>query len=138
VSDRSGADAVRTFIRAFNEEDVDALVEVLEPEAEIQTSRGLVIGHAEARRWATRNPNGYQRQRLVMDRLRDEGAHVVAAIRRQWYWRDPESPRDHGRVADETALVIVATISDGLISRWQPFEDAGDALAAAGIAPGAE
>jgi hypothetical protein len=131
----TGPDAVRTFIDAFNDEDVDALVEVLDPEVEIQASRGLVIGHDEARRWATRNPNGYLRQRLLLDELREEGAHVIAAVRRQWYWRDPESRRDHGKVAHETPLTIVATISDGRISRWQPFEDPDHALLAAGVTP---
>jgi hypothetical protein len=130
---RAGADAVRTFVEAFNREDLDALVAVLDHEAEIQTSRGLVIGHEEARRWATRNPNGYLRQRLVLEGLQDVGAHVIAAVRRQWYWRDPESRRDHGRVADEIGLTVVATISDGLISRWQPFDDAQEARVAAGL-----
>ncbi len=133
MRETSGPDAVRTFIDAFNDEDVDVLVAVLDPEVEIQASRGLVIGRDEARRWATPNPIGYLRQRLVLDELREHGAHVLAAVRRQWYWRDPQSGRDHGRVAHETALVIVATIRDGLIARWQPFEDMGEAMAAAGI-----
>jgi hypothetical protein len=32
----SGADATRTFIQAFNDEDLDALLAVLDPEVEIQ------------------------------------------------------------------------------------------------------
>jgi hypothetical protein len=135
MPETSGGDAVRTFIDAFNDEDVDALVAVLDPEVEIQASRGLVIGRDEARRWATRNPNGYLRQRLVLDELREVGSHVIAAVRRQWYWRDPQSRRDHGRVAHETPLTIVATITDGLISRWQPFDDPDQAALAAGVTP---
>ena len=50
----SGADATRTFIQAFNDQDLDALVAVLDPEVEIQASRGVVIGHHEVRRWARR------------------------------------------------------------------------------------
>jgi limonene-1,2-epoxide hydrolase len=124
----SGADAIRTFIQAFNDEDLDALVAVLHPEAEIQASRGIVIGHDEARRWATRIPTGHLHQRLVIDAIRDEGKHVIVFARREWFWRDG------GEVADEHELAIVATIDeDGLITRWQPFEDRNDAMQAAGV-----
>ena len=124
-----GADAVRAFIDAFNSEDLDALVAVCDQEVEIQTSRGLVIGHEEARAWATRNPHGYLWQRLVLEDVSVDGhrAHVLATARRQWYWRThPDG------IADEEELSIVATIRDGRIARWQPFEDRDEALTAAG------
>jgi limonene-1,2-epoxide hydrolase len=124
----SGADAVRTFVQAFNDEDLDALVTVLDPEVEIQASRGIVIGHDEARRWATRNAKGDLHQRLVLDAIRDEGRHVIAFARREWFWRDG------GDVAEAHELTIVATIGeDGLIIRWQPFDDREEALQAAGV-----
>jgi hypothetical protein len=127
----SGADAARTFIEAFNHEDLDALVAVLDPEVEIQTSRGIVIGHDEARRWATRIPTGELRQRLVLDWVRDEGRHVIVGARREWVWREDD------RVADAQDLAIVATIGDdGRIARWQPFEDRTEALRAAGVPAG--
>ena len=127
-SPTSGADAVRAFIDAFNAEDLDALVDLCDPEVEVQASRGIVIGHDEVRRWATRNPSGDLHQRLVVDSLREEGPHVIAFVRREWFWR--EEP-DH--VADEQELAIVVTMRDGLIARWQPFEDPDEAFAAAGI-----
>jgi ketosteroid isomerase-like protein len=123
----NGADAVRAFIDAFNAEDLDALVAVLDADVEIQASRGIVIGHAEARRRATRNPAGELHQRLVLDEVRDEGAHVIAAVRREWLWRE------NSEVAEEDALTIVATMRDGRIVRWQPFEDREDALRAIGF-----
>jgi hypothetical protein len=125
----TGPEAVRTFFDAFNAEDVDALVAVLAPGVEIQSSRGLVEGRQEARAWATRKPSGELHQRLVLDAIRDEGRHVIAFGRREWFWRE------EGDVAEAHDLAIVATIGeDGLIERWQPFEDRGEALAAAGIA----
>jgi hypothetical protein len=125
---RSGADAARTFIQALNDEDLDALVAVLDPEVEIQASRGIVIGHDEARRWATRKPTGDLHQRLVLDSIRDEGKHVVAFTRREWFWREG------GDVADAQDLAIVATIGDdGLITRWQPFDNRDEALQAVGV-----
>jgi hypothetical protein len=131
VRSASGADSARTFIEAFNDEDLDALVAVLDPEVEIQTSRGIVIGHDEARRWASRIPTGELRQRLVLDWVRDEGKHVIVGARREWLWRED------GGLADAQELAIVATIGDdGRITRWQPFEDRAEALQAAGIGAG--
>jgi SnoaL-like domain len=125
---RSGADAARTFIQALNDEDLDALVAVLDSEVEIQASRGIVIGHDEARRWATREPSGDLHQRLVLDSIRDEGKHVIAFTRREWFWRHG------GDVADAQDLAIVATIGDdGLITRWQPFDNREEALQAVGV-----
>jgi ketosteroid isomerase-like protein len=125
-----GVDAVSAFIDAFNSEDLDALVAVCDPQVEIQTSRGIVIGPDEARRWATRNPHGDLQQRLVLEELRedDHRAHVVAMVRRQWYWRARP-----GEVAHEEELTIVSTIRDGRIARWRPFEDRAEALRAAGL-----
>jgi hypothetical protein len=126
----TGPDAVRRFFEAFNAEDLEALVAVLDPNVEIQASRGLVEGHAEARAWATRKPSGELHQRLVLDALRDEGRHVIAFGRREWLWRE------NGAVADRHELAIVATIGDdGRIVRWQPFDDPDEALVAAGLEP---
>lgn len=130
----SNPDAVRAFIDAFNAEDLDALVAVCDPEVEIQASRGIVIGHGEARAWATRNPHGNLHQRLVLEGTREDPhrVHVVALVRRQWYWREREDD-----VADEEELSIVATMRDGLIARWQPFDDPDEALTAARMDPAA-
>jgi limonene-1,2-epoxide hydrolase len=124
----SGVEATRTFIQAFNDEDLDALVAVLDPEIEIQASRGIVIGHDEVRRWATRKQTGNLHQRLVLNAIRDRGRHVIAFARREWLWREG------GHVADAQDLTIVATIGEnGLITRWQPFDDRGKALQAVGL-----
>ena len=55
----------------------DALVGVLDPEVELQTSRGILIGHDEARLWATRKAAGDLRQRLVLDAIRIVGRHEI-------------------------------------------------------------
>ncbi|OLE37349.1 MAG: hypothetical protein AUG48_04710 [Actinobacteria bacterium 13_1_20CM_3_68_9] len=124
----SGADATRTFIQAFNDQDLDALVAVLDPEVEIQASRGVVIGHHEVRRWASRGVTGDLDQRLVLEAIREAGKHVIAFTRREWFWREG------GDVADAQDLTIVATIGEnGLITRWQPFDDRREALDAVGV-----
>jgi ketosteroid isomerase-like protein len=123
----AATDAVRAFVDAFNAEDLDALIGTLTDDIEIQSGRGLVEGHDEVRRWASRNPRGYLHQRLVLDDVVEDGAHALATIRRQWFWRHS------GQVADEQRLFYVATLRDGLICRWQPFEDRGAAMGAAAM-----
>jgi limonene-1,2-epoxide hydrolase len=122
------AEAVNAFIDAFNAEDLDALVAVLDPEVEIQGRRGLVIGPDEAREWATRKPSGDLHQRLVLDGLRTDGHPAVALVRRQWLWADG------GEIAEEEELaVLVSFAGDGRIAGWHPFDDRAEALRAAGL-----
>ncbi len=125
----SGPEIVRAFVAAFNAEDLDGLAAACTPDVEVQTRRGIVIGHEELRRWATRSPHGDLLQRLALGELREDAhrRHVLARVRREWLWRES------GEVADSEDLTVVATIRDGLIARWQPFEDPGEALAAAGM-----
>ena len=122
----TAAEAVAAFIDGFNAEDLDALAEILTEDVEIQSRRGLIEGREEARRWATRNPSGELHQRLVLDEVTEHGAHGVARARKQWVWRDG------GDVADEQEMFYVATMRDGLIARWAPFETEEAALRAAG------
>ena len=123
----TAAEAVRAYLDAFNAEDLDALTAVLAEDVEIQSQRGLIVGRQEARRWATRNPAGELRQRLVLEDVEDHGSHAVARVRKQWAWAD-----DH-EAADEQEIFCVATMRDGLIARWAPFDDRDAALRAAGV-----
>jgi ketosteroid isomerase-like protein len=120
---------VRRFYEAFNDQDVDAFVATLHPEVELQTARGLREGREEARGWATRNPEGGLEQRLVLERVvgEPEGTRLVALYRKQWWWREDE---EH---AHEDEMGAAFTFRDGLIARWQPFEDRDEALAVAGL-----
>lgn len=122
----TAAEAVTAFVDAFNAEDLDALVATLTEDVEIQASRGLVEGREEVRRWATRKPSGQLHQRLVLDNVEEIGAHALATVRREWFWRDA------GEVADKRTIFYVATMREGLIARWAPFEDRDAALLAAG------
>jgi hypothetical protein len=126
----TGPEAVQAFVDAFNAEDLDALESTLTEDIEVQGGRGLMEGRDEVREWATRKPSGELHQRLVVDGLEERGAHVIADLRRQWVWMRGGAPSD--KVADEQVLFYVATIRDGLIARWAPFERREDALRAAG------
>jgi ketosteroid isomerase-like protein len=120
-------DLVRRFYEAFMAQDLDAVVDTLHPHVELQTPRGLRIGRSEARAWATRNPAGDLEQRYVIEDLIEHHNHVVALVRKQWWWKGTDE------LAHDEAAAALFTFQDGLISRWQPFTDRGEALRAAGV-----
>lgn len=123
----SQTDLVRRFYEAFNDEDLDAFVETLHPHVELQTARGLRIGIAEARAWAIRTPTGDLWQRYVLEDLADHGSHVVALVRKQWWWKHDSE------LAQEEQAAALFTFRDELIARWQPFTDRAEALRATGL-----
>ena len=118
---------MRRFYEAFHGQDLEAFVQTLDPHVELQTARGLRIGLAEARSWATRNPAGGLEQRFVIEELREDRNHVVAFVRQQWWWAETNE------MAEEDEAAAMFTFKEGLIARWQPFTDRGEALSAAGI-----
>ncbi len=120
-------DAVRAFIDGFNEQDFDLFLSVLDPAVELHTLKlGLITGHEEARRWATKQPGGLQQRLLIEDLLRRDD-QVVALLRQQWRWEDGDE------VAEENDVAALFTVSEGRIVRWQPFSDRTAALQTAGI-----
>jgi ketosteroid isomerase-like protein len=128
VGDTPTTDLVRRFYEAFNEEDLDAFVDTLHPQVELQTARGLQIGIVEARAWATRSPAGDLWQRYVIEDLADHGSsHVVALVRKQWWWKQANE------LAHDEQAAALFTFIDGLIARWQPFTDRAEALHATGL-----
>ena len=120
---------VRRFYDAFNQQDLDAFVSTLHPQVELQTARGLREGREEARAWATKLRQGGLDQRLVLEEVLGDpdGAHLVALYRKQWWWREND---EH---AHEDEIAAMFTFRDGLIARWQPFEDRSEALAVVGL-----
>jgi limonene-1,2-epoxide hydrolase len=114
-------DPVREFIRAFNEQDLDAFVEVLDPEVELHSGRGLRKGIEAARIWATKSPGGAQ-QTVVLDELYEEIDRAVALITRSWRWEEDGSP------AGEEEMAWVFELQDRRIRSWRPYDDREEAL----------
>lgn len=128
-------DPIREFIRAFNERDLDAFVEVLDPEVELHSGRGLRKGIEAARVWATREPGGVQ-QEIELDELYEEGLEggggtAVALIRRAWHWAED------GTAAGEDRMAWVFELREHRVLSWRPYEDRAAALAAGGFRSGA-
>jgi ketosteroid isomerase-like protein len=116
---------VREFYDAFNAQDLDRFVAVLHPDVELQTARGPREGREEARAWATKDPGGGLEQTMVLDEvIKDSrGTHALAVYHKQWHWRES------AELARADQMAALFTFRDGLIGRWQPFEDPDEARA---------
>jgi len=114
-------DPVREFIRAFNERDLDAFVEVLDPEVELHSMRGLRKGREAARMWATRKPGGVQ-QTIELEELHEDTDRAVALIRRVWHWEED------GSAAGEDEMAWLFELDGRRIRSWRPYEDRAEAL----------
>jgi hypothetical protein len=112
---------VREFIRAFNERDLDAFVETLDPAVELHSMKGLRKGVEAARVWATRAPGGVQ-QTIELDQLFEDdteagGGRALALIRRAWRWEEDGSPAG----VDEMAWFF--ELREHRVRSWRPFDD---------------
>jgi limonene-1,2-epoxide hydrolase len=114
-------DAVREFIRAFNDRDLDAFVSSLDAEVELHSGRGLRKGREAARVWATRAPGGVQQTIEVEELFEDdtEGGHgrALALIRRKWHWDED------GSAAGEDEMAWLFELRRHKVRGWRPFED---------------
>jgi limonene-1,2-epoxide hydrolase len=128
-----GIDPVREFIRAFNERDLDAFVEILDPEVELHSGRGRRKGPEAARLWATREPGGVQQtidlEQLYEDGTEGGGGRAVALIVRRWHWAEG------GELAGEDEMAWAFELRDHRVRSWRPFEDRAEALRTAGFRP---
>jgi SnoaL-like domain len=119
---------VRTFVDAFNGHDLDAFAMTLHPDVELHAGRGVRVGRDLARLWATRTPGGVQQQILV-EELREAEDRVLALIVREWWWDDEEEETGTEPARTEE-MAWLFEFRDGLISRWRPFDERDEALAA--------
>jgi ketosteroid isomerase-like protein len=110
--------AALEFVRAFNEGDLVAFNEVLHPDVQIHSVRGLREGRDAARAWATRAPGGVQQTIEVKDcQEAGEDERVLLTVERHWHWAED------GSHAATDELWWLFGLSDGLVSSWRSFED---------------
>lgn len=124
-------DPIREFIRAFNERDLESFVEVLDPEVELHSMKGLRKGREAARLWATRPPEGAQQtielEELYEDGTEGGGGSAVALIRRVWRWAGEDA------VAGVDEMAWLFELREHRVLSWRPFEDRAEALRAGGF-----
>jgi ketosteroid isomerase-like protein len=122
----TGPEVVRRYLDALNRRDLPAMLQLLDPEVEFVTGRGLRHGHDEVRKWLGEPYAELEVERAV-DRVQAAGPVVVAVGRIRHRWRDS------GEVADETGFAWLFEVHEDRITRWQKFGDEAAALAAAGL-----
>lgn len=117
---KSSAELARHVLGALSNGDVQAFADLIHPELEIRTARGVRRGRDEAEEWARKRYEHLER-RYAIDELRVEGDDVLALVRTQYVWRES------GLVGDEEPTVIELEFKDGKLIRWAFREDlAGD------------
>jgi hypothetical protein len=114
-------DAVREFIRGFNEGDLEAFVGSLDPEVELHSMKGLRKGREAARVWATRAPGGVQQtvelEELFEDDTESGGGRALALIERVWRWEED------GSHASTDVMAWLFELRGHKVRSWRPFDE---------------
>jgi len=108
-------------LAALSDTDTEAFAELVHPEIEIVTERGVRRGAEGAIRWAGRRYEHLER-RFVIDELREQGDTVVALARIQYVWRETKL------LGDELLHAIAIGFRDGKLVRWRVYDDPIEAL----------
>jgi ketosteroid isomerase-like protein len=111
----------RRILDAISEGDVDAFVELLDPEVEIHTQRGVRRGSEEVARWA-RTRFEHLERRYEVDEVHTSGGRVAVLARVLYVWRESR------KVGDESLVGIVLDLRDGKLLRWRLYDDPMEAL----------
>ena len=121
VSEGSNAESARRLLAALSAQDADAFAELVHPQVEIHTQRGVRVGREEATRWARRRFAHLER-RYDVDEVRESGDTVVALVRVQYVWRES------GKVGDEWLHGVALEFRNGKLLRWRLYDDPIEAL----------
>ena len=112
----SAPELARRVLEALSHGDVHGFAELVHPEIEIRTARGVRRGVDEAEEWARKRYEHLERQ-YAIDRMEVHGDEVRAWVRTQYVWRES------GLVGDEEPIAIELAFRDGKLVRWTYRED---------------
>jgi len=113
----------REFVSTFNRSELDAFVELLDPEVEIHGMRGLKKGPEEARSWATKKPGGVQ-QTILIEACESAADRVLLEVKREWRWEEDDE------LAYTDELFWLFGMRNEKVLSWRPFEDPEEARTA--------
>jgi SnoaL-like domain len=114
---------VRAWQEAANEQDVDRLLALSDPNIELVGPRGSGFGHQLLRDWLGRAG-------LTLTSLRAFARGSVVVLEQRGTWRSPET----GEVTGERALASTFEVSDqGQVARFARYDSLPEALDAAGL-----
>ena len=111
----------RHILEALSEGDIDSFVELLDPEVEVETQRGVRRGVEQVRRWA-RSKFEHLERRYETDEVREAGNTVVALVQVHYVWRESR------QIGDTSIVGIVFEFREGRLLRWRLYEDPMEAL----------
>jgi ketosteroid isomerase-like protein len=111
---------------ALQAQDLDRVVELLDPEVEVTGMKGTFRGPEAVRRWLTPSEGGTLSSRIELDEIREVGGEYVAiGARRLWHWRENDE------LADESGFGALFRFRDGRLVSWrQDFGSIVDAIEA--------
>ena len=112
VAPPGNAELARQVLEALSHGDLPAFADLVHPDVEIHTARGVYRGTDAATEWARKRYEHLQRH-FVIDRLVEKGSTVRADVRTQYVWRES------GLVGDERPAVIDLGFADGKLIRWE-------------------
>jgi ketosteroid isomerase-like protein len=118
----------RGFLDALNRRDLPGMLELVAPDVEIRSPRGIRHGHDGLRAWLGEPYCELDVEREV-ERIHVAGPLVVAVGRLRHCWRES------GEVGEDIEGAWLAEVTGGKIARFQSFPDEASALAAAGLVP---
>ena len=121
-----GAALAKRILEAISKGDVDAFVELLDPEVEIHTQRGVRRGREEVARWA-RTKFEHLERRYEVDEVHTADNRVAVLARVLYVWRESR------KVGDESLVGIVLDLRDGKLLRWRLYDDPMEALEELGV-----
>ena len=128
---QENVEVVRRAIEAFSSGDLDAAVQMADPEIEVDWSQssgveaGVYRGLAQTRRfWATFH-DVFERIEVLLEELIEHGDHVIVCDRSRLWGRDG--------IEVAVRTVAVVTLRDGRITAWRLCRDKDEALSAAGF-----
>jgi ketosteroid isomerase-like protein len=112
VATPSSTELARQVLEALSRGDLASFAELIHPEIEIHTARGVHRGRDEVEEWVHKRYEHLERH-FAIDRLEAHGDEVVARVRTQYVWRES------GLVGDEEPAIIDMAFADGKLVRWE-------------------
>jgi ketosteroid isomerase-like protein len=128
---QENVELVRRAVQAFSSGDLDAALQMAEPDMEVDWSKsggveaGVYRGPAQVRRfWATFH-DVFERIEVLLEELIEHGDHVIVCDRTRLWGRDG--------IEVTVRTVAVVTLRNGRIAVWRLCRDMDEALEAAGL-----
>jgi len=127
VSDVEALAVAHAYDQAYDARDVERMVAMVHEDVEAVTPRGTMRGHAPLRAFMARQSYGVSWHATERRYFYRGGNTVVVFVQGEWRYVNS------GDLAEREDGAAVYTVHDGLITRFQPFEDLDTALAAAAM-----